>query len=263
MAFEVAREKRGGVYTLGPIIHNPQVVEKLAAAGALPVEDFRELGKKQVRAVIIRTHGVPRQVMAKLSEAGYEIIDATCPFVKNAQHYAKLLREEGYRVVILGDREHPEVQGLMSYAGRGAVVVRSVEDFRSVQSKKVGIVVQTTQQIESLRELLSAAVEQSKEIKIYNTICSSTALRLKETEAMAGTVDAMVIVGGRNSANTTQLANRCRALGVPTYHIETASEIRRAWLGKAERVGVTAGASTPEWLIEEVKRRIKDIGGKA
>jgi 4-hydroxy-3-methylbut-2-enyl diphosphate reductase len=263
MAFEVAREKGGGVYTLGPIIHNPQVVEKLAAAGALPVEDFRDLGKKEVRAVIVRTHGVPRQVMAKLSEAGYEIIDATCPFVKNAQHYAKLLREEGYRVVILGDREHPEVQGLMSYAGRGAVVVRSGEDFRSVQGKKVGIVVQTTQQIESLRELLSAAVEQSKEIKIYNTICSSTALRLKETEAMAAVVDAMVIVGGRNSANTTQLANRCRALGVPTYHIETASEIRRAWLGKSERVGVTAGASTPEWLIEEVKRRINDTGGKA
>ncbi|GAB4389831.1 MAG: 4-hydroxy-3-methylbut-2-enyl diphosphate reductase [Thermodesulfovibrionales bacterium] len=263
IAFSVAKEKKRGVFTFGPIIHNPQVVEKLGAAGVRPVRDLRSLARKDVQAIIVRTHGVPRQHMARLSEKGYEIVDATCPFVKNAQHYAKLLKDEGYRVFILGDREHPEVQGIMSYAGRGAVVVKNREDFHLVRGNKVGVVVQTTQQVESLKELLSVAAERSRELKIFNTICSSTALRLKETEAMAGAVDVMVIVGGKNSANTTQLANRARALSVPTYHIETATEIEQAWFRGAERVGITAGASTPDWLIEEVRQRIIHIGGTA
>jgi len=262
IAFDVAKKSHGGVYTLGPIIHNPQVVEKLMAEGVTPVNDIKELKNKNVKAVIIRTHGVPIQVMKKLTEAGYKTIDATCPFVKKAQHYAKLLREEGYKVVILGDRDHPEVKGLMSYAGRRVVVVRSGKDFPTLKGK-VGIVVQTTQQIETLKELLAAAVERTKELKVYNTICNSTALRLKETEEMAKTADVMVIVGGRNSANTTQLANLCSSLSVPTYHIETASELKEEWFSKAKKVGITAGASTPDWIIKDVKRKIEGYRRKA
>lgn len=261
IAFDIAEKNRGGVYTFGPIIHNPQVIERLKDRGVAPVEGIGELGKKDVRAVIIRTHGVPLETMRKIVALGYEIVDATCPFVKKAQHYAKLLRDEGYQVVILGDREHPEVKGLISYAGRGAVVVRDGSELPLLKGR-VGIVTQTTQRLEALKELLASAVERTKEIKIYNTICSSTAGRLKETGEMASKVDVMVIAGGKNSANTTQLATLCRSMSVPTYHIETASELRAPWFNGAKTVGITAGASTPDWIIKDVKKAIKHMGGR-
>lgn len=262
IAFEVAAKSRGGVYTLGPIIHNPQVVEELEAAGVRPVECVGDLRGKAVKAVIIRTHGVPLDVMKKLQRSGFRVIDATCPFVKKAQHYAKLLRDEGYRVVILGDSEHPEVKGLMSYAGRGSIVVREAGELTALKGR-AGVVVQTTQRIDILKGLLDRVVELTKEMKVYNTICSSTALRLRETEEMARAADVMIIVGGKNSANTTQLANLSRSLSVPTYHIETASELRKEWFRRAGRVGITAGASTPHWIIEEVKKKVKYTGGRA
>lgn len=261
IAFDVAGKKESGVVTFGPIIHNPQVIERLMTAGVSPVESVADIKTGKVKAVIVRTHGIPCETMTALTKKGVEIIDATCPFVKKAQQYAKLLKEEGYQVVILGDEHHPEVKGILSYAGKGALVVSS--DGRLPELKhRVGIVVQTTQPVEALKRLLTSAVEQSREIKVYNTICNSTALRLKETETMARKVDVMIVVGGKNSANTTQLANLCRSHRVPTHHIETASEIRPEWLRGASDVGITAGASTPDWIISEVKATIKDIGGR-
>lgn len=261
MAFKKAKEKKSGVYTYGPLIHNPQVIEKLGSEGVGLLEDMRGLKRKDISSVIIRTHGISLQTMQKIRTSGVDIIDATCPFVKKAQHYAELLKDEGYRVVILGDREHPEVKGLMSYAGKHALVVEDASELPVIKGK-VGVVVQTTQQTEHLKDLLCRLVEHSKEIKVYNTICNSTALRLDETRALAEKVDVMVIVGGRNSANTTQLASLCRSLGVKTHHIETASELKDAWFKGALDVGITAGASTPHWIIDEVKKRIIDIGGR-
>jgi 4-hydroxy-3-methylbut-2-enyl diphosphate reductase len=258
IAFEVSRKKHKGVYTLGPIIHNPQVVERLRQRGIVPIEDIK--GKRDIEALIIRTHGIPYSLSEKISSMGYEIIDATCPFVKKAQYYAKLLSDEGYQVLILGERKHPEVKGLMSYASGKVLVINEKDRFPKLKGR-VGIVVQTTQPIEALKRFLSYAIEYAKEIKVYNTICNSTALRLKETEEMAKNVDIMVVVGGKNSANTTQLATLCRSLSVPTYHIETSSEIKDKWFKGAKTVGITAGASTPEWIIKDVKERIKDIGG--
>lgn len=265
IAQKVAAEKngRGGVYTLGPIIHNPQVIEQLRAKGVRPVKRVGDLRKRKVGTVIVRTHGITKEVQRKLTDAGYEVIDATCPYVKKAQYYAKLLQEEGYQVVILGDREHPEVKGLLSYAGRGSVVVKDSSELPPLK-KKVGVVVQTTKHVESLRDLLGAILEQTRELKVYNTICSSTTNRLRETGELAEKVSVMVIVGGRNSANTTQLANLCRSLKVPTYHVETATELRKKWFEGAETVAISAGASTPDWLIDEVEETIKKYtGGRA
>jgi len=258
IAFRLARKKRKGVYTIGPIIHNPQVVEKLKREGIIPLERIK--AKKDIKALIVRTHGIPLTLSKKLSAMGYEIIDATCPFVKKAQYYAKLLKEKGYQVVILGEKEHPEVKGLMSYAGADAVVVDGKRPLPKLKNK-VGIVVQTTQPLEALKRVLSEAIELAKEIKVYNTICYFTAMRLKETEEMARKVDVMLVVGGKNSANTTQLAKLTRSLSVTTYHIETSSEIRAEWFKGAQKVGITAGASTPDWIIKEVEERIRDIGG--
>ena len=258
IAFQIAREKRKGVYTLGPIIHNPQVVERLKEKGIIPIEDVKT--RQDIEALIIRTHGIPLNLSKEIRSMGYEIIDATCPFVKKAQYYAKLLMEEGYQVVILGEKNHPEVRGLMSYADDDVIVVDAETPFPKVK-RKVGIVVQTTQSLEALRKVLSDALEHAREVKVYNTICNSTALRLKETEKMARKVDVMFVVGGKNSANTTQLARLCKSLSVPTYHIETSSEIKEHWGRKIKKIGITAGASTPEWIIKEVIERIKDIGG--
>ncbi len=258
IAFELAAAKRKGVFTLGPIIHNPQVVDKLIQKGISPIEDCSE--GKDIRAVIIRTHGIPLQTLKKIASFGCEIIDATCPFVKKAQYYAKLLKEEGYQVVILGEKNHPEVKSLMSYADDNAIVVNEKTPLPRL-SKKIGLVVQTTQPLESLKKVLSDVLKQAKEIKVYNTICNSTALRLKETEKIARKADVMFVVGGKNSANTTQLAKLCESLSVPTHHIETAAEIEKQWVAHVRKVGITAGASTPEWIIKEVEKRIRDIGG--
>jgi len=258
IAFKLAAEKRKGVYTLGPIIHNPQVVSKLRQKGIVPIDSFNR--DKKIRALIIRTHGIPLQTSKEISSFGCEIIDATCPFVKKAQYYAKLLKEEGYQVVILGEENHPEVKSLMSYADDHAIVVNEKTTLSRL-SRRIGLVVQTTQPLESLKMVLSDVLKHAKEIKVYNTICNSTALRLKETEKIAGKADVMFVVGGKNSANTTQLAKLCNSLSVPTHHIETASEIKIKWVTHARKVGITAGASTPEWIIKEVEERIRDIGG--
>jgi len=258
IAFNIAREKRKGVYTLGPIIHNPQVVEKLKEEGIVPIKNIKT--KKDVTALIIRTHGIPLGLSKKIASMGCEIIDATCPFVKKAQYYAKLLNDEDYQVVILGEKNHPEVQSLMSYADNQSIVVNAEAPLPKLKNK-VGIVVQTTQPLEALTKILSDVIKQAKEIKVYNTICNSTAFRLKETETMAAKVDVMFVVGGKNSANTTQLTLLCRSLSVPTYHIETSSEIKKEWIKGAKTIGITAGASTPKWIIQEAEKRIRDTGG--
>jgi 4-hydroxy-3-methylbut-2-enyl diphosphate reductase len=260
IAFNTARKEKSGIFTLGPIIHNPQVIGKLKEEGIVPI-DIDDIGKKDVKVLIIRTHGIPVQVYDSISSRDFKVIDATCPFVKKAQRYAKHLAKKGFQVVILGNRDHPEVMGLVSFAGEDVLVVDEETPLHGCKSK-VGIVVQTTQPIEALKKVLSRVVEQAREVKVYNTICNSTALRLKETGDMARRANVMVVVGGKNSANTTQLANLCRSLKVKTFHIETAGEIEDGWFTGSKKVGITAGASTPDWLISEVEKRIRDIGGK-
>ncbi len=256
ITLDIAKKDKKGVYTLGPLIHNPQVIEKLKNEAIVPIDDIED---KNIKSLIIRTHGIPYYLYDTIRSQGVNIIDATCPFVKKAQQYAQHLKESGYQVVILGDINHPEVRGIMSYAGEDVIVIDNSTVLPRLKSK-VGIVVQTTQPIESLKKLLSNIIAHVKEVKVYNTICSSTALRLKETEDMARVVDAMVVVGGKNSANTTQLTNLCKSLGVRTYHVETASEIDSAWFKDIKKVGITAGASTPHWIISEVEQKVCDLG---
>jgi len=257
IAFKAAK-KSTGVYTLGPIIHNPQVVEQLKEEGVLPIDSIDD---RRIKTLIIRTHGVPREITEELANKRYEIIDATCPFVKKAQQYAKLLKDDGYQVVIIGDREHPEVKGLMSYAGNDVVIVRGDNKLPKLKSR-VGVVVQTTQPVNILTKFISDAVQHVIELKVFNTICNSTGLRLKDTRGIAKELDLIVVVGGKNSANTTQLANLCFSMGIQTHHIETSLELREEWFSDVHKVGITAGASTPDWIIKEVERSIRDIGGR-
>lgn len=266
ITLKAAREG-SGVYTIGPLIHNPQVIDRLRSEGVNTIEisiDKSSELPKDLRTVIIRTHGIHRELNDYLVSLGVKIIDATCPFVKKAQQYAKLLHEEGYQVLILGDERHPEVVGIKSYAGPDSIVVAEPEEVQRLK-RRVGVVVQTTQPVEKLQRLLSRCVILCKELKVYNTICNSTQQRLKETMELAREVELMLVIGGRNSANTTQLAKLCESMGVKTYHIETADELREEWFrdegGKVrvETVGITAGASTPDWIIEDIIDKLKKM----
>jgi 4-hydroxy-3-methylbut-2-enyl diphosphate reductase len=259
IAFNLAKEMKEGIYTFGPLIHNPQVVNKLRELGVAAIED---LHSPNIKTLIIRTHGIPPKTYAELSKMRYKIVDATCPFVKKAQKYAQTLKEEGYQVVILGDRDHPEVQGLLGFAGDDVVVVGINNSLPKLKSK-VGIIVQTTQPLEALEKIVRNIVGFTKELKVYNTICDYTALRVKETEELARIVDVMIIVGGKNSANTTQLTNISKRICAKVYHIETANELNEGWFRRGDKVGITGGASTPQWLIDEVAEKIKTFSLKS
>jgi (E)-4-hydroxy-3-methyl-but-2-enyl pyrophosphate reductase len=257
-AFEAAA--KGKVYCLGPLIHNPQEVERLRQAGVELVEDFSSLIRGEY--LIIRSHGVPPGVLKLACEKELQIIDLTCPFVGKAQGDAEALQREGYQVVVVGEKKHPEVQSILGYAGDNAVVVETAKDLEGMKfQSRLGVVAQTTQSYGNFSEIVLKLLRLSKELKVFNTICNSTKERQDSARVLARKVDVVLVVGGRNSANTTRLVDLCRQEGKPTYHIEVADEIKPQWFEGVTKVGVTAGASTPDWVVEGVLRKLK--GGKA
>jgi 4-hydroxy-3-methylbut-2-enyl diphosphate reductase len=246
------------IYTLGPLIHNPQVVSDLSKKGVTPVSSLDEVEKGYV---VIRSHGVPPDVLEKAKLKGIKIIDATCPFVKKAQEKASLLSSEGYLVVIIGEKRHPEVIGLLGYAGGNSLVLENPEDipFEILKREKIGVVVQTTQSEEKLFDIINKLIPFSGELRVFNTICNATQKRQEAARKLAQEVDVMIIVGGKNSANTTRLYQISKRINPRSFHIETAEEIKEEWFDRAETVGLTAGASTPRYLLNEVEKRVESI----
>jgi 4-hydroxy-3-methylbut-2-en-1-yl diphosphate reductase len=248
------------LYTLGPLIHNPAVVDRLARQGIAVVDDVEQVKKG---TVVVRTHGVPPQVAQRAHDRGLRVIDATCPFVGAAHRKAETLREQGYLPLILGERDHPEVVGLSAYAGRRAVVVEDPAriPLRSVRNKRVGVVVQTTQTRANLEQLVARVAPVARETLVFNTICDATEKRQAAAQRLARRVDVMIVVGGRNSANTTRLASLCNDIQSRTYHIERADELQGGWFAGARRIGVAAGASTPEEEIHATVELIAAVIG--
>ncbi|HXE95828.1 MAG TPA: 4-hydroxy-3-methylbut-2-enyl diphosphate reductase [Dongiaceae bacterium] len=256
LAFEAAGKDQK-TYTLGPIIHSPQVVGKLEDLGIRALDSLDGLDSG---TIIIRSHGVELKEINEAQQKQLDIVDATCPFVKKAQDHVKSLSEAGYCVVVVGDADHPEVQSIVSYGGEQVYVVASGEDVSKLpRMNKIGVVAQTTQSFENLKNVVCECLQRGGEIRVYNTICDATAVRQEEAKELAGQVDCMLVVGGFNSANTRRLLEVCAELQPHTYHIETAAEINPAWFEGAERVGVTAGASTPKWIIDEVMSKIEEL----
>ncbi len=251
MAMEAVQDESDiKVYTLGPIIHNPQVVEKLEELGIRSVEDLSEIDSG---VIIIRSHGVEPKTIEQAENKGLTILDATCPYVKKAQKNAQLLMEEGYQTLIYGDQDHPEVKGILGATDYKALIVEDKNDLDEIDlQSKVGIVAQTTKSPASFKELIGLLLNRVKELKIYNTICNTTQVRQSGAENLADDVEIMFVIGGFNSANTNRLAEICSNTGTPTYHIETAEDIEWSWLENINKIGITAGASTPDWLIKEV-----------
>ncbi|MBD3182702.1 4-hydroxy-3-methylbut-2-enyl diphosphate reductase [Candidatus Poribacteria bacterium] len=256
LAFEAAKNSPTPIYSLGPLIHNPQQVQLLTQSGVQVVSDLDSLTSGDT--IIIRSHGTNPETLQKAKCKGLNIVNATCPFVVKAQELAQILAQEEYQVVIIGEGNHPEVIGLTGFAGENVWVVENAEDAAKLPEKKrIGIVAQTTQSLDNLRKVVSVFLGESDEVKVFNTICHATALRQKAALALAKEVDLMIVIGGYNSANTNRLASLCKETGVHTYHIETVNEIEKSWLKNISKVGITAGASTPDWIINEVIERLK------
>ena len=249
---KVRRSTNLPIYTLGPIIHNPQVVEKLKKDGIIPIENLDDVEGKGY--LVIRSHGVSPEVIEEAERRGFKLIDATCPYVKRVQEYAKMLVNEGYRVVIVGEENHPEVKGILGHTGDRAEIYSCEMDVK--QREKIGVVAQTTQSFTNLKEAIDHLLERAGELRVFNTICSATHERQEAAKELAQKVDVMIVIGGKNSANTTRLARISRTICPRTYHIETAEEIQPEWFEAANRVGITAGASTPDWIIDAVYQKI-------
>lgn len=243
--------------TLGPLIHNPQMIEKLAANG---VDVINSLADAAGRAVLIRSHGVGPEVYGDASSRGIELRDATCPHVKRAQLAARQFAERGFQVVVAGEKNHQEVKSILAWAGPGAVAAETVSDLSAYQAGgKVGLVSQTTLERDVFEAIKAELLAKVEILEVAPTICTATEERQQAARQLAQAVEVVVVVGGRNSANTRHLADVCRKAGVRTYHVETAGELDLAWFSGVQRAGITAGASTPDWIIEEVKQRMENM----
>lgn len=245
------------VHTLGPLIHNPQAVDALRAKG---VEVAGCLEEVDDGTLVIRSHGVDPAIIEQAAEKGLDVVDATCPHVSKAHEAARVLKAEGYSIVIVGEADHPEVEGIMAHAGGEAIVVEDAMELpERLPSRRIGIVVQTTQSLSRLEEVVAALLPRTHELRVVNTICSATGKRQQSAEELAKSVDAIVVVGGRNSGNTTRLVEICSAVNPRVIHVETAEELDSAWFAGAEVVGVTAGASTPDAQIRGVISAIEGM----
>ncbi len=259
-ALATVRNRDGPIYTLGPLIHNPQVVAYLEEMGIKEIGDIEDIHEG---TLVIRSHGVDPALLDIAANKGLNIVDATCPYVRRAQVLARDLTEEGYQVVVVGDNNHPEVQGIVGWTGGKALVVECPEEVSRLEIKgAVGVVAQTTQPLKNFEAVVMAMRGVFLEIKVCNTICKATAERQLAAQKLARQVDVMVVVGGANSANTRKLAGICRAMGTPSYHVETAKELDAVWFRGLKVAGLTAGASTPDWIIEEVRKRMSEFEEK-
>ncbi len=258
-AIKLAREQAGKdsfVATLGPIIHNPQMVAQLDDEGIKMINTLDEIDEG---TVIIRSHGVGPDVYKKAADKGLTIVDATCPHVKKAQMSARDLAAEGYLVIIIGEKKHPEVKSIFEWAGENAIVVEDEKQAGQIKyTPKLGVVAQTTFSRIKFKQLVEILIDKSNNIKVLRTICNATEQRQQAASDLASQVDVMLVIGGKNSANTTRLADLC-SKQCPTYHIETADELDANWFHNIEKIGVTAGASTPDWLIREVYTKCKNM----
>ena len=258
-ALELAQSGKTPVYTLGQIIHNNHVIQMLEEKNIRAINDPAVLAGK-TGVLIIRAHGVTPEIEKQLRSLKMEIIDATCPLVKKAQKVIHEYAVQGYSTVIVGDKGHVEVTGLLGYCeGRGYVAADPAEADSLPYFEKVNIVSQTTQEEKKFFETAERIRENSKESIISNTICMPTRERQKETVEMALSSDIMIVVGAKHSANTSRLAKLCSDLGVKTIHIEKEDELDPEKIADSGRIGVTAGASTPNWMTERVMKKLVQL----
>ncbi len=257
---EINKKKEGRLFTFGPLIHNRQVLDLLASKGVLPIEDLEGLSKDRL---VIRAHGIPPQARQAIRNTNLTIIDATCPKVARVQAIIRYHTNKGYTAVIVGDRDHAEVKGLMGYSKKRAYVIKDTYEVSDLpQLDRVVVVAQTTQNKQEYDKVVEVLKKRFEAVLVFDTICNATRDRQKEVLSFKDEVDAVVVVGGYHSGNTKRLVRVSQQAGLPTFFIETEKELDKKALSEMETIGVTAGASTPNWMIKSVVREIESIRGR-
>ena len=256
LALETAHKHAAPVYMLGEIVHNEHVVQELAAAGVRVVADLAEIA---AGTLIIRAHGATPDVFAAARAKGLTIVDASCPFVLEIHALVRQLAEEGYTLVVIGDHGHDEVLGIAGQVTGATILASPAEAAALPRAARIGVVVQSTQNIENVQQIVALLAAQCRELKFFNTICAPTTQHQRDIRALPQTCEVMIIIGSRNSANTCRLTAIARALNPRTYHVESAAEVQPAWFAGVASVGISAGASTPEFIIQAVLQRIRAL----
>ena len=257
---QVEENKDCKIYTFGPIIHNDEVIKDMQAKGVTVLEGEEDLPKAKNGIVIIRSHGVPKRICDRMDELGIQYVDATCPFVKKIHKIAMEKAEEGAFLVVIGNPVHPEVEGIMGWAGEDAAVISTAEEAEHLtvpEDRKICVVAQTTFNYNKFKELVEIISKRRYDISVLNTICSATKERQTETARIADRVDAMIVIGDKRSSNTQKLFEICKNACNNTYYIQTLDDLNVNKLRSVETVGITAGASTPNNIIEEVQNYVR------
>ena len=256
---EEAIAHRDDVTTLGNVVHNPQMVASLAERG---LKNAQSIDEVDGGALFVRAHGLPMDVFEVAREKKLEVIDATCPMVTKIHVQAEKLRADGYKIVVVGDPNHPEVKGTLSHVP-GAWCIETVEDVaRLPRGSRVGCVVQSTYSRERYGDIVRALSAKYYDVRAVNTICTDTNNRQSEALRLSGEVDVMIVVGGKTSANTKHLAELSETQGARSFHIEGPDELQPAWFDGVKVAGLMSGASTPGWLVDEVERRMEELAGQ-
>ena len=260
LAQDTLKEKKDNLYMLGSIINNPQVIEYFAKEGVKIIDSLDEVPEEST--IITRAHGISPTMLKKAYQKKLSVVDTTCPYVKKVQMIAHYLYEKDYFIVIYGDKKHPEVLSLLDTVQNNALVINSIPDAEKITiKKKIGFISQTTKNIYDFYKLASALLNRTEELRIFNTICKSTTERQKSVLGLANEVDVMLVIGGKKSANTTRLAEISKNQGVKTYHIETKNQLEYKWFHPKDKVGITSGASTPDWIANEIIDKLKEWYG--
>ncbi|MEA1982911.1 MAG: 4-hydroxy-3-methylbut-2-enyl diphosphate reductase [Campylobacterota bacterium] len=255
-AIKIAEENSNCV-TYGPLIHNSKEIARLDNDFKVGlVEEFETF--KPGEKVIVRTHGIVKDELESLQKKGVDVVDATCPFVTKPQEIAQEMSEAGYDVLIFGDQKHPEIKGVKSYATYGAIVVTDIKELQKLKFReKIALIAQTTRKVEDYMEIANYLIPRHKEVRVFNTICNATFENQVAVRDIAELADVMLIIGGKNSSNTKQLFNIAQEQCSDSFHIEDETEIDYDWFKDKEFCGVSAGASTPDWIIQNVINSIK------
>jgi 4-hydroxy-3-methylbut-2-enyl diphosphate reductase len=258
-AVEIAENSKDAV-TLGPLIHNPLEIKRLAENYNVNYVNSIDEIDENIKRVIVRTHGIPKKELETLKQKNIEIIDATCPFVKKPQEIVEEMSKKGYDIVIFGDINHPEIKGVMSYSVHNRVfVVLNVDELKNIKLKEhIATVAQTTRKLENYLEIVNYLVKNYKEVRVFNTICNATFENQDAVRELAEEADIMIIIGGKNSSNTKQLYNIAKEF-CESHLIENEEEINPLWFKGKKLCGISAGASTPEWLVEKIISKIKEV----
>jgi 4-hydroxy-3-methylbut-2-enyl diphosphate reductase len=246
------------IYSIGDVIHNPQAVDALKSKGVIPVQSMDELSAGDT--LIIRAHGVMPDLIEKARERNINLIDTTCPFVQKSQEYVRQMAAEGRMIIIIGDSSHPEVRAISGQAGTEPAIISTIEEARAVRAiDRAGVVIQTTFSREKALRIIGEMEKSIDDLVVYDTICQATVLRREATLDLAVDVDIVLVVGGKGSSNTKRLYQMCIDEGIKAKFIETAEDIDPSWFADGDRVGLTTGTSTPDWVIGDVLARLREI----